>query len=152
MAQGDTTITIVGNLVADAELRFTQSGQPVANFRVASTPRYFDKQTNDWKDGDGLFLTVNCWRGMAENVAESLRKGMRVIVVGRLRQRSYEKDGQKRTVYEVEADSVGPDLKSASAKVTKATRETGGTTHAQQSSGEDPWASSDAAYDSEAPF
>jgi len=107
MAAGDTQITIVGNLVNDPELRFTNSGQPVAQFRVASTPRIRDNQTGEWKDGDSLFLTCNVWRQMAENVAESLQRGMRVIVSGRLRQRSYEtKEGEKRTVYEVEVDHV----------------------------------------------
>ena len=123
MAAGDTPITIVGNLVADPELRFTSSGQPVATFRVASTPRIRDNATNEWKDGDSLFLTCNVWRQAAENVAESLQRGMRVIVSGRLRQRSYEtKEGEKRTVYEVEVDDVGPSLRNASAKVTRAQR------------------------------
>ncbi len=109
MAAGDTTITIVGNLVDDPELRFTPTGQAVARFRIASTPRFLDKQTNEWKDGEGLFLTCNVWRQAAENVAESLQRGMRVIVQGRLRQRSYDtKEGEKRTVYEVEVDEVGP--------------------------------------------
>ena len=123
MAAGDTQITIAGNLVDDPELRFTPSGQPVAKFRVASTPRYMDRQTNEWKDGDSLFLTCNVWRQAAENVAESLTRGMRVIVSGRLRQRSYEtKEGEKRTVYEVEVDDVGPSLRNASAKVNRASR------------------------------
>jgi single-strand DNA-binding protein len=123
MAAGDTQITITGNLVDDPELRFTPAGQPVAKFRVASTPRYLDKTTNEWKDGDSLFLTCNVWRQAAENAAETLRRGMRVIVAGRLRQRSYEtKEGEKRTVYEVEVDDVGPSLRNASAKVTKAAR------------------------------
>jgi single-strand DNA-binding protein len=127
MAQGDTPITVVGNLVADPELRFTAAGQPVATFRVASTPRIMDRQTNEWKDGDSLFLTCNIWRTQAENVAESLQRGMRVIVTGRLKQRSYEtKEGEKRTVFEVEVDDVGPSLKTASAKVTRATRTGGG--------------------------
>ena len=105
MAAGDTPITVVGNLVADPELRFTSSGQPVATFRVASTPRVRDAASGEWKDGDSLFLTCNVWRQAAENVAESLQRGMRVIVSGRLRQRSYEtKEGEKRTVYEVEVD------------------------------------------------
>ena len=126
MAAGDTQITIVGNLVDDPELRFTPAGQPVARFRVASTPRFLDKSTNEWRDGDSLFLTCNVWRQAAENVAESLQRGMRVIVSGRLRQRSYEtKEGEKRTVYEVEADEVGPSLRSASAKVNRVAR-TGG--------------------------
>ena len=126
MAAGDTAITIAGNLVDDPELRFTPSGQPVAKFRVASTPRYLDKGTNEWKDGDSLFLTCNVWRQAAENVAESLTRGMRVIVSGRLRQRSYEtKEGEKRTVYEVEVDDVGPSLRNASAKVNKVARSGG---------------------------
>jgi single-strand DNA-binding protein len=123
MAAGDTPITVVGNLVADPELRFTPSGQPVATFRVASTPRIMDRQTNEWKDGDSLFLTCNVWRQAAENVAESLQRGMRVIVTGRLKQRNYEtKEGEKRTVYEVEVDDVGPSLRNASAKVNRVSR------------------------------
>ncbi len=126
MAAGDTQITIAGNLVDDPELRFTPAGQPVAKFRIASTPRYLDKNTNEWKDGDSLFLTCNVWRQAAENVAESLTRGMRVIVSGRLRQRSYEtKEGEKRTVYEVEVDDVGPSLRNASAKVNKVVRSGG---------------------------
>ena len=127
MAAGDTTITIVGNLVGDPELRYTPTGQAVATFRIASTPRFMDRTTNEWKDGDSLFLSCNVWRQAAENVAESLQRGMRVIVQGRLRQRSYEtKEGEKRTVYEVEVDEVGPSLRNASAKVTKSSRSTGG--------------------------
>ena len=127
MAAGDTQITIIGNLVDDPQLRYTPTGQAVANFRVASTPRFLDKNTNEWKDGDSLFLSCNVWRQAAENVAESLQRGMRVIVNGRLRQRSYEtKEGEKRTVYEVEVDEVGPSLRNASAKVTKSQRSTGG--------------------------
>ena len=123
MAAGDTQITIAGNLVDDPELRFTPAGQPVARFRVASTPRFLDKSTNEWRDGDSLFLTCNVWRQAAENVAESLTRGMRVIVSGRLRQRSYEtKEGEKRTVYEVEVDDVGPSLRNASAKVNRVAR------------------------------
>jgi len=126
MAAGDTPITVVGNLVADPELRFTASGQPVATFRVASTPRIRDNATNEWKDGDSLFLSCNVWRQAAENVAESLQRGMRVIVTGRLRQRNYEtKEGEKRTVYEVEVDDVGPSLRNASAKVNRASRGSG---------------------------
>jgi single-strand DNA-binding protein len=126
MAAGDTQITIAGNLVDDPELRFTPAGQPVARFRVASTPRYLDKNTNEWKDGDSLFLSCNVWRQAAENVAESLTRGMRVIVSGRLRQRSYEtKEGEKRTVYEIEVDDVGPSLRNASAKVNKVARSGG---------------------------
>src|SRR6202167_2814173 len=123
MAAGDTQITIAGNLVEDPELRFTPAGQPVAKFRVASTPRYRDNATGEWKDGDSLFLTCTVWRQAAENAAESLTRGMRVIVTGRLRQRSYEtKEGEKRTVYEVEVDDVGPSLRNASAKVNRAAR------------------------------
>ena len=126
MAAGDTQITIAGNLVDDPELRFTPAGQPVARFRVASTPRFLDKNTNEWKDGDSLFLTCNVWRQAAENVAESLTRGMRVIVSGRLRQRSYEtKEGEKRTVYEIEVDDVGPSLRNASAKVNRVARSGG---------------------------
>jgi single-strand DNA-binding protein len=127
MAAGDTQITIAGNLVDDPELRFTPAGQPVARFRVASTPRFKDNTTGEWKDGDSLFLTCNVWRQAAENVAESLTRGMRVIVQGRLRQRSYEtKEGEKRTVYEVEVDDVGPSLRNASAKVNRVARSGGG--------------------------
>ncbi len=127
MAAGDTQITIVGNLVDDPELRFTPNGQAVARFRVASTPRFMDKQTNEWKDGESLFLTCNVWRQAAENCAESLQRGMRVIVQGRLKQRSYEtREGEKRTVYEIEADEVGPSLKNATAKVNKTQRQGGG--------------------------
>ena len=127
MAAGDTAITIAGNLVSDPELRYTPTGQAVARFRVASTPRFMDRQTNEWKDGESLFLSCNVWRQAAENVAESLQRGMRVIVQGRLKQRSYEtKEGEKRTVYEVEVDEVGPSLRNASAKVTKTQRSSGG--------------------------
>jgi len=127
MASGDTAITLVGNLVDDPELRFTPSGAAVAKFRVTSTPRYMDRQTNEWKDGESLFLTCNVWRQAAEHVAESLQRGMRVIVQGRLKQRSYEtREGEKRTVFEVEVDEVGPSLRNATAKVTKATRSGGG--------------------------
>ena len=126
MAAGDTQITIAGNLVDDPELRFTPAGQPVARFRVASTPRFRDNNSGEWKDGDSLFLTCNVWRQAAENVAESLTRGMRVIVSGRLRQRSYEtKEGEKRTVYEVEVDDVGPSLRNASAKVNRIARSGG---------------------------
>src|SRR5271169_2098297 len=143
MAAGDTTITIIGNLVNDPELRYTPTGQAVANFRVASTPRLFDRNTNEWKDGDSLFLSCNVWRQAAENVAESLQRGMRVIVTGRLKQRSYEtKEGEKRTVYELECDEVGPSLRNASAKVAKVAR-TGAAPAGQQASGQGavPWAS-----------
>ncbi|HEU0131337.1 MAG TPA: single-stranded DNA-binding protein [Mycobacteriales bacterium] len=120
---GETTITIIGNLVDDPELRYTPNGAAVANFRVASTPRTFDKNTNEWKDGEALFLSCSIWRQAAENVAETLQRGMRVIVNGRLKQRSYEtKEGEKRTVYEVEVEEIGPSLKYATAKVNRTTR------------------------------
>jgi single-strand DNA-binding protein len=176
MAAGDTPITVVGNLVADPELRFTQAGQPVATFRVASTPRLRDAASGEWKDGDSLFLTCNVWRQAAENVAESLQRGMRVIVTGRLKQRNYEtKEGEKRTVYEVEVDDVGPSLRNASAKVNRASRgggeggfgggnrgagggsgsgSYGGSQPSSGGGGSDPWASSDAGsgYSDEPPF
>ena len=124
---GDTTITVVGNLTADPELRFTPSGAAVANFTVASTPRIFDRQSSEWKDGEALFLRCNIWREAAENVAESLTRGSRVIVTGRLKQRSFEtREGEKRTVYEVEVDEIGPSLQYATAKVNKASRSGGG--------------------------
>ena len=182
MAQGDVTVTVVGNLTNDPELRFTPSGAAVANFTVASTPRILDKATNEWKDGDALFLRCSIWRQAAENVAESLQRGMRVIVTGRLKQRSYEtKEGEKRTVFEVEVDDVGPSLRNASAKVARANRTGGaggsggggyggggqssgggnqGGSYGGQNSGgqpsgggrtEDPWAS-DAGYSDEPPF
>ncbi len=148
---GETTITVVGNLVDDPELRFTPSGAPVANFRIASTPRTFDRQTNEWKDGDTLFLACAVWRQAAENVAESLTRGMRVIVQGRLKSRQYEtREGEKRTVFEIDVEEVGPSLRSASAKVTKTTRSggggggySGGGGGGGQSApaGNDPWAS-----------
>ena len=152
---GDTLITVVGNLVDDPELRFTPSGSAVANFRIASTPRIFDRATNEWKDGDSLYLTCNVWRQYAENVVESLTKGMRVIVQGRLKQRSYEtREGEKRTVFEIEVEDVGPALRNATAKVTKAARSGGdfggggggggGNSGGGggNSGGNDPWASS----------
>jgi single-strand DNA-binding protein len=168
MAAGDTQITLVGNLVDDPQLRYTPTGQAVANFRVASTPRLFDRNTNEWKDGDSLFLSCNVWRQAAENVAESLQRGMRVIVSGRLRQRSYEtKEGEKRTVYEIEVDEVGPSLRNASAKVTKSNRSTGGGFGGGPSGGsgqsgygggggggrpaDDPWASDSGGGDSDEP-
>ncbi len=175
MAAGDTQITIAGNLVEDPELRFTPAGQPVARFRVASTPRFRDNATGDWKDGDSLFLTCNVWRQAAENVAESLTRGMRVIVSGRLRQRSYEtKEGEKRTVYEVEVDDVGPSLRNASAKVNRVARSGGDGGYSGSQGGQggqrgqgggrsgggqggaeaDPWASDGAGggYSDEPPF
>src|SRR5499427_2753728 len=153
MAAGDTAITIAGNLVDDPELRYTPTGQAVANFRVASTPRFLDRQTNEWKDGEPLFLTCNVWRQAAENVAESLQRGARVIVTGRLRQRSYEtREGEKRSVMELEVDEIGPSLKYATAKVQKMQRSSGGGGYGSGGSGnsggsggssgfDDPWAS-----------
>ncbi|HET9873513.1 MAG TPA: single-stranded DNA-binding protein [Propionibacteriaceae bacterium] len=145
---GETTITLVGNLTADPELRFTPSGAAVANFTVASTPRTFDRQSNEWKDGDAMFLNCAVWRQAAENVAESLQKGMRVIVQGRLKSRSYEtREGERRTVFEVDVDEVGPALKYATAKVTRSSgggqgggggRPAGG--GGGGSFGDDPWA------------
>ncbi|MEJ6760989.1 MAG: single-stranded DNA-binding protein [Candidatus Planktophila sp.] len=144
MAAGDTTITMIGNLVDDPELRFTPSGAAVAKFRVASTPRYLDKATNEWKDGESLFLQCQIWRQAAENVAESLTKGMRVILSGRLKQRSYEtKEGEKRTVFEVEVDEVGPSLRNATAKVTRTQRAAGSGGAAAPAAvtfNDDPWA------------
>ncbi len=143
---GETTITIVGNLTADPELRFTPSGAAVANFTVASTPRTFDRQSNDWKDGETLFMRCSVWRDAAENVAESLHRGTRVVVTGRLKSRSYDtKEGEKRTVIELDVDEVGPSLRYASAKVTKAERGgSGGGFGGQGSQGgqgqSDPWA------------
>jgi single-strand DNA-binding protein len=146
---GETVITVVGNLVDDPELRFTPSGAAVANFRIASTPRTFDKQSNEWKDGDALFLSCSVWRQAAENVAESLQKGMRVVVQGRLKSRQYEtREGEKRTVFEIDVDEVGPSLKYATAKVTRAQRSGGGGYGGNQGGGggnqgqPDPWASS----------
>lgn len=127
MAQGDTPITVVGNLVADPELRFTPAGAAVANFRVASTPRRYDAQSGQWVDGDAMFLTCNVWRQAAENAAETLTKGMRVIVTGRLRQRSYEtREGERRSVYEIEVDEVGPSLRYATAQINRNPRSGGG--------------------------
>jgi single-strand DNA-binding protein len=150
---GETVITVVGNLTADPELRFTPSGAAVANFTVASTPRTFDKNSGEWKDGEALFLRCSVWRQAAENVAESLHKGTAVIVQGRLKQRSYEtKEGEKRTVYELDVDEVGPSLRWATAKVTKASRGGGGGFGGggqsfgggAPSGGDDPWASAPA--------
>jgi single-strand DNA-binding protein len=176
---GDTTITVVGNLTADPELRFTPSGAAVANFTVASTPRIYDRQSGEWKDGEALFLRCNIWREAAENVAESLTRGSRVIVSGRLKQRSYEtREGEKRTVVEVEVDEIGPSLRYATAKVNKASRSGGAgggygggggsrsaggggssssTAPAGGGSGDDPWGSAPASGsfgggDDEPPF
>jgi single-strand DNA-binding protein len=174
MAAGDVTITVIGNLTDDPELRFTPSGAAVAKFRIASTPRILDRQTNEWKDGEPLFLACNIWRQAAENVAESLQRGARVIVSGRLRQRSYEtREGEKRTVMELEVDEIGPSLKYATAKVQKMQRSSGGggfgasggggggggNAPASGNSGgfDDPWASaapaaSSGSFDEEPPF
>ena len=178
---GETTITVVGNLTDDPELRFTPSGAAVAKFRIASTPRTLDRQSGEWKDGEPLFLACNIWRDAAEHVAESLQRGARVIVQGRLRQRSYEtREGEKRTVYELEVDEIGPSLRYATAKVQKMSRSGGGSGggfgsggggNRQQSSGgggggsnfDDPWAtaapassgggrSSSSSFDDEPPF
>ena len=139
---GETPITVVGNLTADPELRFTPSGAAVANFTVASTPRTFDRQTNEWKDQETLFLNCSVWRQAAENAAESLTRGMRVIVQGRLKARSYEtREGEKRTVFEIDVEEVGPSLKMATAKVQKTSRSGGG----QGFGGDDPWASNQGA-------
>ncbi|HVQ90981.1 MAG TPA: single-stranded DNA-binding protein [Mycobacteriales bacterium] len=162
---GDTIITVVGNLTADPELRFTPSGAAVANFTVASTPRTFDRQSNEWKDGEALFLRCNIWRQAAEHVAESLTRGTRVIVSGRLKQRSFEtREGEKRTVIELEVDEIGPSLRYATAKVNKSARGSsgGGSGFAGAPAGgsgpaDDPWASAPAAaagggYSDEPPF
>ena len=154
---GETVITVIGNCVGDPELRFTPSGAAVANWTIASTPRTFDKQSNEWKDGETLFLRCSGWRDMAENIAETLQRGTRVIVVGRLRSRSYEtKEGEKRTSMELEVDEVGPSLRYASAKVTKSSRQGGGGFGGQSSGGgfggqaaDDPWSTTSGA---EAPF
>lgn len=144
---GETPITLIGNLTADPELRFTPSGAAVANFTVASTPRTFDRQTNEWKDGDAMFINCSVWRQYAENVAESLTKGARVIVSGRLKSRSYEtREGEKRTVFEVDVDEIGPALRYATAKVTRTTGGGGGggSWQGNQGGGQqaDPWSSS----------
>ncbi len=144
---GETVITVVGNLTDDPELRFTPSGAAVANFTVASTPRTFDRASGEWKDGEALFLRCSIWRQAAENVAESLQRGMRVVVQGRLRQRSYEtKEGEKRTVIECEVDEIGPSLRYATAKVTKTSRGSGqgggggfGGGNAANPPADDPW-------------
>ena len=168
MAAGDVTITVIGNLTDDPELRFTPSGAAVAKFRVASTPRFLDKQTNEWKDGEPLFLACNIWRQAAENVAESLQRGARVIVSGRLRQRTYEtREGEKRTVMELEVDEIGPSLRYATAKVQKMSRSSGGGFGSGGGGGQgggmsdDPWASAvpapagggaGSSFDDEPPF
>ncbi len=140
---GETDITVVGNLTADPELRFTPSGAAVANFTVASTPRTFDRQSNEWRDGEAMFLNCSVWRQAAENAAESLQRGMRVVVSGRLKARSYEtREGEKRTVFEIDVDEVGPSLRYATAKVTKTTRQGGNQAGGQGGGfggGDDPW-------------
>ena len=140
---GETIITVVGNLTADPDLRFTPSGAPVANFTVASTPRTFDRNSGEWKDGDAMFLNCAVWRQAAENVAETLTKGMRVIVQGRLKSRSYEtREGEKRTVFEIEVDEIGPSLRYASAKVTRTTGGGGGGYSGGGNSGGGSWSPS----------
>lgn len=147
---GETLITVIGNLTADAELRFTAAGAAVANFTVASTPRSFDKASGEWKDGQALFMRCNVWRQGAENVAESLTRGMRVVVTGRLVQRSFEtREGEKRTVVELEVDEVGPSLKYATAKVNKVERSGAPSQGRDQLPADDPWAP---ANDGDAPF
>jgi single-strand DNA-binding protein len=156
---GETTLTVVGNLTSDPEIRYTQSGAAVCSFTVASTPRTYDAQSGQWKDGDALFMRVNTWRTLAENCSESLRRGNRVIASGRLRQRSFEtKEGEKRTVVELEADDIGPSLKFAQATVRKVDRD-GGNQQPRQQSGhapaDDPWGSAPPAsgrYNDEPPF
>jgi single-strand DNA-binding protein len=154
---GETIIAIVGNLCDDPELRFTPSGAAVAKFRVASTPRTLDKASGEWKDGEPLFLACSIWRQAAENVAESLKRGSRVIISGRLKQRSYEKDGQKRTVFELEVDEIGPSLKYATATVQKMSRSGGPGADGTRATGggggfaDDPWASAAPASGSRAP-
>ena len=159
MAVGDITVTVVGNLTADPELRFTPSGAAVASFTVAASSRYLDRQTNEWKDTDPVFMRCSVWRQYAENVAETLQKGMRVIVQGRLKQRSYEtREGEKRTVVEMEVDDVGPALRYATAKVTRTARGegSGGGGGGGFSGGgapvDDPWASAGPAGGDEPPF
>jgi len=145
---GETIITVVGNLTDDPELRFTPSGAAVANFTVASTPRNFDKNTNEWVDGEAMFLRCSIWRQAAENVAETLQRGMRVVVQGRLKARTYEtREGEKRTVFEIEVDEIGPSLKFATAKVNRTSRQGGGGGYSgggsqggAQPAGADPWA------------
>ena len=158
---GETVITVVGNLTANPELRFTPSGAAVASFTVASTPRTFDRQTNEWKDGEALFLRCSIWRQAAENVAESLQRGMRVIVQGRLQQRSYEtREGEKRTVIEMQVDEVGPSLRYATAKVNRTQRGSSGGGFGGDSGGatsapaDDPWSNAAPAggFSDEPPF
>lgn len=156
---GETVITVIGNLTDDPELRFTPSGAAVASFTIASTPRTYDKQANEWKDGTPLFLRCSIWRQAAENIAESLAKGMRVIAQGNLVQRSYEtREGEKRTVVELQVEEIGPSLKYAVAKVERANRgnsNSGGQRQAQRSTGrqdDDPWANGGSSYNDEPAF
>ncbi|SEB71508.1 single-strand binding protein [Paramicrobacterium humi] len=141
---GETVITVVGNLTADPELRYTQSGLAVANFTIASTPRTFDRQANEWKDGEALFLRASVWREFAEHVAGSLTKGSRVIASGRLKQRSYEtREGEKRTTIELEVDEIGPSLRYATAQITRAQSQGGGgRSFPSSSQNDEPWAAS----------
>lgn len=151
---GETSITLVGNLVDDPELRFTTSGVAVANFRVASTPRTFDRQTNEWKDGESLFLSCSVWRQYAENVAESLTKGTRVIVTGRLKQRSYEtNNGERRTVFEVDVEEVGPALRNATAQISRISRSgAGAESTGRAAPADDAWSTGPATTQEEPPF
>ena len=145
----DTTLTIIGNLTADPDLRYTQSGHAVAGFTIASTPRVFDRQANEWKDGEALFIRCSAWRDLGENVAASLTKGSRVIATGKLKQRSYEtQEGEKRTSVELDVDEVGPSLRFASAQVTRSSSGRGGGGQRQQSSG---WADQSAGWTQQAP-
>lgn len=138
---GETIITVVGNLTADPELRYTQNGLPVANFTIASTPKTFDRQANEYKDGEALFLRASVWRDFAEHVAGSLTKGMRVVATGRLKQRSYQdKEGQTRTSIELEVDEIGPSLRYATAQVTRAASTGGQGGRAQAAATDEPWA------------
>lgn len=159
---GDTNLTVVGNLTADPELRFTQNGAAVVSFTVASTPHTFDKASGEWKDGETLFMRCTAWRGMAENVAESLTRGTRVVVQGRLQQRTYQtKEGENRTVFDLQVDEVGPSLRYATAKVNKADRKSGGQqgqyAHPNQAPSDDPWGGTPAPagagrFDGDPPF
>lgn len=164
MAQGDTPITVAGNIVADPELRFTPSGTAVCNFRIASTPQTFNKNTNQWEDGETLFLTCNVWKQAAENAADSLAKGMRVLVQGKLKQRSYQtREGENRTVFEVDVEEVGPSLRFATVQVSKSTRgggqqpsAAGGNRGGFGAQASNPWggapAATGSALDEEPPF
>lgn len=159
MAAGDINVTVVGNLTADPELRFTPSGAAVASFTVASSSRFLDKQSNEWKDSDPVFMRCSVWRQYAENVAESLQKGMRVVVQGRLKQRSYEtREGEKRTIVEMEVDDVGPALRYATAKITRVARPEGGGGggggggYGGGAPTDDPWASAAPVSNDEPPF